>query len=127
MLYLPENALANRLRGRTRSQTSILVAMSHLRRYWYVALISLLIVQGVLVMAMLQRETLTLDEADHSYSGYRMWHDADFGINPEHPPLVKLVATIPLLGRSLWLPPINARHFKTEAYVGGRDFWDRND
>jgi hypothetical protein len=32
------------------------------------------------------------------YAGYRMWTAADFGLNPEHPPLVKLLAALPVLG-----------------------------
>ena len=43
-----------------------------------------------------RRESQTVDEAIHIYAGYRHWC-GDYGINPEHPPLAKLVATIPLL------------------------------
>jgi hypothetical protein len=44
-----------------------------------------------------RRQSQTFDEAFHIYAGYRHWQCGDFGINPEHPPLAKLVATIPLL------------------------------
>jgi 4-amino-4-deoxy-L-arabinose transferase-like glycosyltransferase len=37
----------------------------------------------------------TSDEADHLHAGYRYWQCADL-LNPEHPPLVKLVAAAPL-------------------------------
>jgi tetratricopeptide (TPR) repeat protein len=43
-----------------------------------------------------RRESQTVDEAIHIFAGYRHWC-GDYGINPEHPPLAKLVATIPLL------------------------------
>jgi tetratricopeptide (TPR) repeat protein len=43
-----------------------------------------------------RRESQTFDEAFHIYAGYRHWC-GDYGINPEHPPFAKLVATIPLL------------------------------
>jgi Dolichyl-phosphate-mannose-protein mannosyltransferase len=43
-----------------------------------------------------RRESQTVDEGIHIYAGYRHWC-GDYGINPEHPPLAKLVATIPLL------------------------------
>ena len=36
------------------------------------------------------------DEGMHISAGYRYWQCADFGINPEHPPLAKLVAAWPL-------------------------------
>ena len=44
-----------------------------------------------------RQQSQTFDEAAHILAGYRSWKSFDFGINPEHPPLVKLVAAIPLL------------------------------
>jgi hypothetical protein len=73
------------------------------------------------------RESLTFDEGDHSFSGYMMWKTGDYGLNPEHPPLVKLLAAIPTLGKNLWTPPLQGRFFKTEAYLDGRDWLARND
>src|SRR5260221_4874413 len=46
----------------------------------------------------------------------------DFGLNPEHPPLVKMIAALPLLGMNLHEPQLQNRNFKTEAYLSGRDF-----
>jgi hypothetical protein len=31
-------------------------------------------------------------------AGHRYWECGDYGINPEHPPLLKLIATVPLRG-----------------------------
>ena len=43
-------------------------------------------------LALISRaNTITWDEPDHIYSGYMSWK-GDFGLNPEHPPLVKFVA-----------------------------------
>jgi len=39
----------------------------------------------------------TSDEIAHIPSGYTYWKYGDYKINPEHPPLIKLWATIPLL------------------------------
>ena len=61
------------------------------------------------------------------YAGYRMWKSGDFGLNPEHPPLVKLLATLPVLRENLWLPPLKGIFFKGEAYLGGRDWLEHND
>lgn len=61
------------------------------------------------------------------YAGYRMWKTGDFGLNPEHPPLVKLLATLPVLHEHLWMPPLKGTFFKGEAYLGGRDWLERND
>jgi len=44
-------------------------------------------------------------------------------MNPEHPPLVKLVATLPLLGQPLrYPPPSQIPFFKAECFLGGHDF-----
>ena len=70
--------------------------------------------------------TITWDEPDHIYSGYRSWQ-GDFGLNPEHPPLVKLVATLPLLAMHLNVPELQGRPYRIEAVLGGRDFIFKND
>jgi 4-amino-4-deoxy-L-arabinose transferase-like glycosyltransferase len=87
----------------------------------------LIILQMILVASIVHGESLTFDEADHIFAGYMMWHSGDYGLNPEHPPLVKLVATLPLLQEKVWVPPLQQRMFKTEAYRDGRDFLERND
>jgi hypothetical protein len=95
---------------------------------WVVALVILLLAAQALEIAVaVHRESLTWDEEDHMYAGYRMWKTGDFGLNPEHPPLVKLLATLPILGDKLWLPPLKGIFFKGEAYTGGRDWLEHND
>ena len=83
--------------------------------------------QMVLTLIMVHRESLTFDEGNHMFAGYMMWHTKDYGLNPEHPPFVKLLATAPLLGQPLWVPELKGRDFKTEAYLSGRDWLARND
>jgi tetratricopeptide (TPR) repeat protein len=73
------------------------------------------------------RNSITWDEDDHIYSGYMMWKHADYGLNPEHPPLVKLLAAVPLLGMDIKMPELQQRFFKTEAFQGGKDFLFQND
>jgi 4-amino-4-deoxy-L-arabinose transferase-like glycosyltransferase len=87
----------------------------------------LILLQVILVAIIVHGESLTFDEGDHIFAGYMMWHSGDYGLNPEHPPLVKLVATLPLLQEKLWVPPLQKRWFKSEAYRDGRDFMERND
>jgi hypothetical protein len=87
----------------------------------------LILLQMILVAIIVHGESLTFDEGDHIFAGYMMWHSGDYGLNPEHPPLVKLVATLPLLPEKLWVPPLQQRWFKSEAYRDGRDFMERND
>ena len=89
--------------------------------------VGLILLQMILVAIIVHGESLTFDEGDHIFAGYMMWHSGDYGLNPEHPPLVKLVATVPLLQEKLWVPPLQQRFFKAEAYRDGRDFMERND
>src|ERR1700730_15915067 len=87
----------------------------------------LIVLQMILIAIIVHGESLTFDEGDHIFAGYMMWHTGDYGLNPEHPPLVKLLATLPLLQEQLWVPPLQHRMFKGEAYRDGRDFMERND
>ena len=87
----------------------------------------LIVLQMILVAIIVHGESPTFDEGDHIFAGYMMWHTGDYGLNPEHPPLVKLEATLPLLLENLWMPPLQQRMFKLEAYRDGRDFLERND
>ena len=89
--------------------------------------VALLAIQAALVATLIHRESLTFDEDNHMFAGYMMWKTADFGLNPEHPPLVKLLAAAPVLGRKLWIPPLQGRSFKEESYLDGRDWLARND
>jgi hypothetical protein len=78
-------------------------------------------------LALISRaNTITWDEPDHIYSGYMSWH-GDFGLNPEHPPLVKFVATAPLLPMQLNVPELQDRPYRLQAVLGGRDFIFHND
>lgn len=89
--------------------------------------VALLVAQGALVATLVHRESLTFDEGDHMFAGYMMWKTADYGLNPEHPPLAKLLATVPVLHEKMWIPPLQGRDFKKEAYLDGRDWLARND
>src|ERR1700747_2357458 len=84
------------------------------RRAWAIVF-ALLVIQAVQMAFVVHRESLTFDEDNHIFAGYMMHKTGDYGLNPEHPPLVKLFATLPLLGQNLWTPPLQARDFKTEA------------
>src|ERR1700757_1514728 len=95
---------------------------------WYWLVIGVcLVIQAAQIALVVHRESLPFDEDDHMFAGYMMWKTGDYGLNPEHPPLVKLLATLPILGRTLWIPPVQNRDFKQEAYLDGRDWLARND
>jgi tetratricopeptide (TPR) repeat protein len=71
--------------------------------------------------------SITWDEDDFIYAGYLSWKHADFGVNPEHPPLVKLLAAAPLLSLPLKKPPLQNRNFRLEGFLGGKDILFQND
>jgi hypothetical protein len=89
--------------------------------------ILLLMVMIAEVAMSTRRLSASWDEGDHIYAGYMNWKHGEYALNPEHPPLVKLVATLPLLPLSLKVAPREGRYFKSESYYGGRELLFRND
>jgi 4-amino-4-deoxy-L-arabinose transferase-like glycosyltransferase len=95
--------------------------------YEIAALCLLLVVIGLQLFFSVRRESQTWDEANHIFTGYRSWTNADYGLNPEHPPLVKLLATVPLLWSQPQSPELEGRFFKEDAFLRGKEFLYRND
>lgn len=56
-----------------------------------------LAVFAILCVASVARKSITTDEIPHITSGYTYWKTGDFRINPEHPPLAKMAAGLPLI------------------------------
>ena len=101
-------------------------------KHWWDGLVPagvvcLLIILSLQLILSVRQQTQTWDEANHIYAGYKSWTGGDFGLNPEHPPLVKLFATAPLLSSPLKTPQLQDRYFKEEAFLGGKDFLYQND
>ncbi len=87
----------------------------------------LLVVFGLEVFLSVRTESQTFDEPAHLYAGYSYWLHGDFGINPEHPPLVKLVAALPLLiSRPAYPQPLPI-YFRAASVVGGKQMMDAPD
>lgn len=63
-----------------------------------------------------ERTSATTDEAPHILAGHRYWQCGDFGINPEHPPLLKLPATAPFVSKNLIEPSWECGTKPTEKY-----------
>src|SRR5678815_4040938 len=95
--------------------------------YEIAALCLLLVVLSLQLFFSVRRESQTWDEANHIFTGYRSWTHADFGLNPEHPPLVKLLATAPLLSSQPKSPVLEERFFKEDAFLRGKEFLYQND
>ena len=99
-----------------------------LARPWIIPGVAALLLVLLLQLAFsVRRNSITWDEDDHIYAGYMSWKHADYGLNPEHPPLVKLIASLPLLNMQLKVPALEDRYFKHEAFLGGKDFLFKND
>lgn len=91
------------------------------------AAVVLLLVMVFEVALSTRQQSPSWDEGDHIYAGYMNWKNGEYTLNPEHPPLVKLVATLPLLPLDLKTAPRHGDFFKNEAYFGGRELIFRND
>jgi len=81
-----------------------------------------LLVLAVELVFSVRQNSQTFDESAHIYAGYSYWKTRDFGINPEHPPLAKLVATLPLLPLKLAVNPPPPMYFRGASSTGARKF-----
>jgi tetratricopeptide (TPR) repeat protein len=88
--------------------------------------VALLAILWLQLIFSVRRESISWDETDHTWAGYMSWKAHDFGINPEHPPLVKGVAAIPILGMDLQNPVDRHRTFKVETVTDGVEWNARN-
>jgi len=95
--------------------------------YQIAAVCVLLVVLSLQLFFSVRRESQTWDEANHIFAGYRSWTHGDFGLNPEHPPLLKLLATAPLLPSHPKSPALEERFFKEDAFLRGKEFLYQND
>lgn len=64
------------------------------------------------------RTSATVDEPFHILAGHRHWQCGDFGINPEHPPFLKLLAAAPLKFSQLSEPPWECGSKMTPKFDG---------
>ena len=89
-----------------------------------IGLLAALVLQLTLSVS---RDSPTWDEGDHIFAGYRSLTHKDFGLNPEHPPVVKMLAAAPLLSMPLKVPEVRNRFFMQEAFLDGKEFLFAND
>ena len=82
-----------------------------------VFLLAILVTQLVLTI---RQESITWDEDDHIFAGYMSLKTGDFGLNPEHPPLVKMLAALPLLATPTMSHSISGTESANEPAMGGK-------
>ena len=96
--------------------------MSVGKRHLAICIVALIaVLAGELVLSVRQ-ESPTFDEPAHLYAGYCYWTTGDFGVNPEHPPLAKLVAALPLLPLDLRQVRPPDMFFRVASAIGGLQF-----
>lgn len=96
------------------------------RRLIGIAAALLMLLFAIQIVSVVRQESLSWDEGDHIFAGYMAWKTHDYRYNPEHPPLMKALATLPLLGLPLKVPADQQRYFKEEAYLDGRELLFHN-
>ncbi len=65
-------------------------------RFARIAFALALILYPALLWQCIRATPPIFDEGEHIAAGYRYWQCADYGINPEHPPLAKPIAAGPV-------------------------------
>ncbi len=102
--------------------------------------VSLLTLMAILMFGSVWNDSAIMDELPHIPAGYSYLAKGDYRLNPEHPPLIKMIAAIPLLFLKInfpdasvhWTNDINGQwDFGREfLYRAGNDadliiFWSR--
>ena len=86
------------------------------------AIVALLCIYVVEVTSSSRDLSAIWDEPTHILAGYRYWQAGDYGLNPEHPPLAKLVGAFPLLFMKLRVPHLWHDDSKPAVVIEGRKF-----
>lgn len=80
----------------------MLAKLSNLCRFSLIALI--LVISGAFMLNASRGDSAIVDELAHIPAGYGYVRYLDYRLNPEHPPLVKTLSTLPLLFQGLNFP-----------------------
>lgn len=83
----------------------------------------------ILSIGSMRTNSATSDEVAHIPAGYTYWKYFDYKLNPEHPPFVKLWATLPFLVLQPNLPEDSGYWERGDQWEFGRQFlyWSGND
>jgi hypothetical protein len=91
------------------------------------AVIALLAVIFLQLVLMARANSATWDEPDHIYAAYMQATRGDYGLNPEHPPLIKFIGALPIMRMQFKMPTMEDRPYRLQEASGGRDFLFGND
>ena len=73
------------------------VSKNLIRSWEYCAVVAILLLSGVIVFFSASDESITVDEVVHVPAGVSYLQEHDARMNPEHPPLMKVLAALPLV------------------------------
>jgi hypothetical protein len=94
--------------------------------FFWTAIAALILTNVVFQLRLAQDDSQTNDEAAHLVSGYSYWTTGDWRLNPEHPPLSKLAAALPLLWMGLQFHPDPQAWSNADEFALGHQFLYRN-
>ncbi|MFH1171567.1 MAG: glycosyltransferase family 39 protein [bacterium] len=88
--------------------------------------VAILVGMFVVQLTSARTESQTVDEGVHLTAGYSYWKTGDFRLNPEHPPIVKLLASVPLLFLPIHLPLSDPSWNNRDEWAFARHFLYEN-
>jgi len=94
-----------------------------LEHHYKSIVIVLLLILFLQCFLSLKNVGLTNDELTHISSGYSYWKTGKFKMNPEHPPLIKLIATAPLQFIGFNMSFEDPHWTDSPRYVSGEEQW----
>jgi hypothetical protein len=95
------------------------------RWFWPGVIVLLSYLCGVQIFSALQESPIG-DEPLELTAGYSYLKRGDFRMNPEHPPLAKMLAALPLLRFHLYFPADPTSWSTAEESAFGREFFESN-
>lgn len=109
---------------------SLRKARDFMTQHWAViASACLLVLMGVNLLTTSARKSVTCDELVHIPVGYYHLRTGDFRLNPEHPPLSKFLAALPLIFVRPYSPPLRPagdQSFEAITLDYAPRFWEVN-
>ncbi len=102
------------------------LAFKSLRARWVAS--SILFLMALFMLGSAWNDSAIMDELPHIPAGYSYLAKQDYRLNPEHPPLIKMIAAVPLLFQRIDFPANspNWTHEVNGQWEFGRDFLYRS-
>ncbi len=99
------------------------------RKYIYSIAAALLVLVFIQPFSAMRNFSPAHDEITHLPSGYSYWKTGEIKLNPQHPPLIKLLSALPLLAMDIKYDPNdpNLASEKPNEWAFGKNFIYAND